>query len=147
MCRYVTIANKKQLVRDLVTLTSVNVSVAIQIVWEICPDALIVRFFLAPFPQISQEIVEMDSDKISKYAYYILSSFLNSVKRGEAPQLDLSSLSPPAAPNPPPLSASSPPFGVCSQTVALLSALRTLLFSGRLFRGFGGFFRGFGGFF
>lgn len=34
--------NKKQLLREIVVLNSVNVSTAIQIVWEICPDAIIV---------------------------------------------------------------------------------------------------------
>ncbi|KAK8824424.1 hypothetical protein WA577_006821 [Blastocystis sp. JDR] len=62
-------AAKRQLVKDIAKLNIEELGLTVQMVWEICPDAV----------SQTKETIEVEADKLSKYCYYVVKSYISSL--------------------------------------------------------------------
>ena len=78
-CRSVQTTAKRQLVKDIAKLKVEELGFAVQMVWEICPDAVSVGLLLVDESQQTKETIEVDADKLSKYCYYVVKNYISSL--------------------------------------------------------------------
>lgn len=69
---------KRKLLRDVASLDWQHISVIIQMIWEICPDAI----------SKSAETFDIDAEKLTKFAYYMIAAYTDSVAARSDIQID-----------------------------------------------------------
>lgn len=78
-CRGVQSAAKRQLVKDMAKLKIEELGFTVQMVWEICPDAVTVEHCSCDKSKQTKETIEVDADKISKYCYYVVKNYMSTL--------------------------------------------------------------------
>ena len=79
---------KRKLLRDVASLDWQHISVIIQMIWEICPDAISVHPLLLFITQKSAETFDIDAEKLTKFAYYMIAAYTDSVAARSDIQID-----------------------------------------------------------